>query len=605
MFLTLLLLFFPYTSRCEEPSPFWDVVLIGPFSNLARKYLWQSLFTLHVETRGALRVHAAAREANVSSTRVRLSEVFASSLSCGAAATRHCGAARASFAALVAPAATDGDEGFAALGRALTASAGTPGWRGRLIYCAVASEVVPPLLARLAAYVDLAAPRGAVVLEKPVGASRGSAAAILAALGPPLLAPGALLLIDHYLPKAGVQLAARARAALARGSPAWRAALGDAPPASTEAWALETEDCAGRAGYYNTAGALRDMLVTHLTLAAAAALQPADAPALARGARAGVLAALTPPPPAAGASALALGTYAGARAEHGLAGPGTVTAAGAALGWRGGSRVALWTAKAAGARSAGVRQVFALGAGWLPGATGAAAAAAAARCGPLSLTFHVQGSVFAPSPALAPAVAALRLGRGGRAPAVLISGLCGAVGGALGDPAPLLKAMPGAGTHWRWEVRTDGDAGLWGATYDAPPLSAEAALGRGATEEIARERAWPGADEWWNGAEAALYAAGARLALDGGEAYTVAIAAALAGGGGGGDAGERGGAFVTPEEVDRLWALWDAAAAAADEAAAAGEVDTYEPGKPPSWARTGEAGATLGGGATGGRGTEL
>lgn len=181
--------------------------------------------------------------------------------------------------------------------------------------------------------------------------------------------------------------------------------------------------------------------------------------------------------------------------------------------------MALWTAKAAGARSAGVRQVFALGAGWLPGATGAAAAAAAARCG---LTFHVQGSVFAPSPALAPAVAALRLGRGGRAPAVLISGLCGAVGGALGDPAPLLKAMPGAGTHWRWEVRTDGDAGLWGATYDAPPLSAEAALGRGATEEIARERAWPGADEWWNGAEAALSAA-ADEAAAAGEVDTYAL----------------------------------------------------------------------------------
>jgi hypothetical protein len=601
----LLSIFAPASCAQTEPQPpFWDVVLVGPFSNLARKYLWQSLFTLHAETRGALRVHAAAREANTTDTASRVAAVLSSNVTCGPSAARRCAALLASFSALVAPASTGGGAGLEALGRALTASAAAPGWRGRVIYCAVASELVPPLLARLGAWVDLAAPGSAVVLEKPVGSSRAGAAAILAALAPPLLSAEGLLLVDHYLPKAGVQLAARARAALARGSPAWRAALAQ-PPAATEAWALEAEDCEGRAGYYNTAGALRDMLLTHLTLAAAAALQPADAPPLGRAARAGVLAALRAPPlppggggGGGGGGALALGRYAGAAGAHGLAGPGLVTAAGAALGWRGG-RVALWAAKAAGARSAGVRQVLALGAGWLPGATGAAVAAAAARCGPLTLTFHVQGAVAAPSPALAARVAALGLGRGGRAPAVLLSGLCGAVGGALGDPAPLLAGAlpPGAGA--RWEVRADAEAGLWGATLDAPPLSAEAALARAAGEERAAERGLPGAAGGGGGergAEAALADAAGRLARDGGEAYTVALAGALAG------RGAEGGAFITAEEVDRLWELWGAAAAEADAAAAAGGVEEYAVGRPPHWARTGEAGATLGGGGGGGAG---
>ena len=192
-------------------------------------------------------------------------------------------------------------------------------------------------------------------------------------------------------------------------------------------------------------------------------------------------------------------------------------------------------------------------------------------------------------------MAALRLGRGG-APAVLISGLCGAVGVALGDPAPLLGALPGAGVEWRWEVREDAEAGLWGATYDAPPLSAESAVARAVGAERALERGWPGAGEEWEGAERGLRAIAARLARDGGEAYTVALAGALAG------AGAEGGAFVAPEEVDRLWELWDGAAAAADEAAAAGALEVYEVGTPPSWARTGEAGATMAGAGGGGGG---
>ena len=211
-------------SAAASPAPpTYDIVLIGATSNLAAKYLWQSLFHLHCESRGALRIHAAGRDSNATALRARIAALIGASTACGRPPSRACAAARAAFAAGTAAYSTSlagaGQAGgLAELGRALALRAAAPGHAGRLLYFAVASEVVPGVLAALAEWVDLTGGGGGggggatrVVVEKPVGSSRASAAALLAALRAPALPPPpAVLLMDHYLPKAGLLLAAGA-----------------------------------------------------------------------------------------------------------------------------------------------------------------------------------------------------------------------------------------------------------------------------------------------------------------------------------------------------------------------------------------------------------
>jgi len=547
----------------------FDVVLYGASSNLAAKYLLQSLFHLSSALGpGALTVHGVGREA-LGAWAPRLAALAAANTTCGRAPSARCAAARAAFAsgagALRAASALD----LGALGAALNASAARPGWGGRVVYFALASELVPGALRALGGVVDARA-RTRIVVEKPVGADRAGARALLAELRA-LLAPDAPpLLVDHFLAKAGVRLAAAARAALAADSAAWRGALG--APALTEALGLEAEDCAGRAAYYSGAGAARDMLLTHLTLAAAAALQSTGAAAPSGAARAGVLAGLRVARDAAtGRAAVAGATYAGA-AAHGLERAGRVTAAGAVLLARGGARVVVATAKAAGVKSTAVRQTLRLAAG--PRAPGAAAEAAARdACGPLTLTLHVQGELLAPSAALAPRVRALGLPAG--PPAVLVTGLCGAVRAALGDPrAALARALP-AGAGARWEVREDAPAGVWAAAYDARALSPDEALGAAEAARAPRDAA---------GADALLRALAATPAVSGGDAYTACLAAALV--------GDRD-AFLSAEETDRLWAIWEEAIGALDARAEAGALEEHAHGAPPAWLAPGEAGGTM------------
>jgi glucose-6-phosphate 1-dehydrogenase len=650
--LVVLLLSLLAPARGSHPAASYDIVLVGPTSNLAAKYLWQSLFHLHCESRGALRIHAAGREANATALRARVAALALSNTTCGRPPTRACQEARAAFAAGVAAYSTSltaqGDEGgLAALGEALAVSARAPGHGGRLLYFAVASEVVPGVLSALAQWVDLSPAGGAtrVVVEKPVGSSRASAAALLAALrAPHLPTPPAVLLMDHYLAKSGLLLAAGARWALAQHAP-WRAAL--AAPAVTEAWAMEAEHCGGRAEYYNTAGAVRDMLVTHLTLAAAAALQPPGHSArVTPAARAGVLAALVPTSAAtthlaAAPARLRLGSYAGANASgHALRGAGAVTAAGGVLelrgsgsgsgGSSGSGRVVLWTGKALGLRGGGVRQVLRLGGG--EGSPGAAAAAARAACGPLTVTYHLQGQLLPPSPALEALLQGLhrqlqRSASDGASasgapdyPVLVITGLCGATGVALGDPGALLaqlrrRAARGEGGgaqgwgeesgQWKWEVRSDAGAGVWMGMLVVPPASPEEAVTR-----------WQGQGQGQGGApgsgsadeagalEQRLLRLALRPALGGGEAYTSAIASALLG---------RTEAFLSVEETDRLWAVWDGMGAEADARGSSGSgLEEYAVGEPPAWMRAKEAGRTLGGvavgssaGGAGGSGEEL
>jgi glucose-6-phosphate 1-dehydrogenase len=548
------------------PGAFYDVVLYGASSNLAAKYLFQSLFHLSVELRGGLTVYGVGRE-DLGVWSPRLYSIIAANTTCGRLASVECGTARAAFARAGGSgvvAATTRD--LPSLGAALNMSAARPGWAGRVVYFALASELVPGALRDLASVVDVRSGTR-VVVEKPIGSDRASAAAILTALRALLSEESPPLLVDHFLAKAGVRLSASVRAALAANSPAWQAAF--AKPQMTEAFAVEAEDCNGRASYFNGAGAARDMLLTHLTLVAAAALQSTGAKTLSVAARAGVLAGLrVARSVSTGRPIVTAGVYAGAD-SHGLERAGRVTAVGAVLE-SGTSRVIMATLKAAGFKSSMIRQTLSIAAE--PGRNAGVAAEAAARevCGPLTLTLHIQGELLAPSRSLAGAIRSLGLPAG--LPTVLITGLCGAVMNTLGDPrVPLSRAIPD-GSRARWEVREDAAAGVFAAAYDARALRID--------DVIAQKSAPLSASS----ATSRLRAIADTAALTGGDAYTACIAAALAG------VSE---AFLSAAETDRLWAIWEESITDLDNAVSVGELYEYSSERPPPWFNPYEVGQTM------------
>jgi glucose-6-phosphate 1-dehydrogenase len=550
----------------------YDVILYGATSNLAAKYLFQSLFHLSAELRGGLNIHAVGRE-DIDTWGPRLSSIIAANTTCGRPASPMCGALRDEFvrgSGVVFPATT---RNLTALGMALNASrTSRPGWAGRVIYFAIASELVPEALRDLARVIDIR-DNTRVVVEKPVGSDRASAKNILSALRELLSPLSPPLLVDHFLAKAGVRLAASVRHALAAYRPSWQEAL--SAPELTEAFAIEPENLHGRASYFNTAGAARDMLLTHLTLAAAAALQSTSSRELTAAARAGVLGGLrVARSPASGRPLVTAGMYVGG-IEHGLEHSGRVTAVGVVLESRG-TRVVMATGKSLGFKSTAIRQTLSIATG--PGRVGAAAETAAREiCGPLTLTFHIQGEVIAPSVALAPIIRSLGLPVG--PPALLITGLCGAVLNTLGDPrVPIQRALPTnsrftANTfRSRWEVRENTEAGVFAASLDARGLRIDDALvnaGKPITAAAAHKR---------------LEEIGDTPAITGGDAYTACLASALVG------ATE---SFLSMEETDRLWAIWEEAIVHLDGSVEKGEIREYTAEQPPPWLAPHEAGMTM------------
>jgi len=130
--------------------------------------------------------------------------------------------------------------------------------RGRIYYMATA----PSLFQDIAAYLATAGLAGAhsrIVLEKPIGHSLESAQAINAAIGR-VFDESQVFRIDHYLGKETVQNLMALRFANGLFEPVWRAGHIDHVQISV----CETLGVENRGGYYDHAGAARDMLQNHL-----------------------------------------------------------------------------------------------------------------------------------------------------------------------------------------------------------------------------------------------------------------------------------------------------------------------------------------------------
>ena len=155
--------------------------------------------------------------------------------------------------------ATDGDT-FARLAKRLDALDEGKGRTHRVFYLSVAPFLVDPIVTGLKGAKLLRDPeRSRVVVEKPFGRDLSSAQSLDAMLSK-TVDESQLYRIDHYLGKETVQNILAFRFANAMFEPIWDARYVD----HVQITVSETVGVEHRGGYYETAGALRDMVQNHL-----------------------------------------------------------------------------------------------------------------------------------------------------------------------------------------------------------------------------------------------------------------------------------------------------------------------------------------------------
>jgi glucose-6-phosphate 1-dehydrogenase len=141
--------------------------------------------------------------------------------------------------------------------------------RIRVFYLATSPDLFGEI-SRRAAEAGLVTPCSRVVVEKPIGKSLESARVINEAVGA-VFGENQIFRIDHYLGKETVQNLMALRFANALFEPLWNAAHID----HVQITVAESLGVEGRAGYYDGAGALRDMVQNHmLQLLCLVAMEP-------------------------------------------------------------------------------------------------------------------------------------------------------------------------------------------------------------------------------------------------------------------------------------------------------------------------------------------
>ncbi len=128
----------------------------------------------------------------------------------------------------------------------------------RAFYLAVNPELFGPICANIGRH-GLMNAETRVVIEKPIGKDFETAQAVNAAVGA-VFDEHQIYRIDHYLGKETVQNLMALRFANALFEPLWNAAHID----HVQITVAENIGVEGRGGYYDTAGALRDMVQNHI-----------------------------------------------------------------------------------------------------------------------------------------------------------------------------------------------------------------------------------------------------------------------------------------------------------------------------------------------------
>ena len=159
----------------------------------------------------------------------------------------------------------DGEDGWQELAAALAEAPE----RARVFYLATSPDLFGPICANIGRH-GLVSAQARVVVEKPIGKSLESATEVNNAIGA-VFPEERVYRIDHYLGKETVQNLMALRFANALFEPLWNNAHVD----HVQITVAETLGVEGRAGYYDTAGALRDMVQNHmLQLLCLVAMEP-------------------------------------------------------------------------------------------------------------------------------------------------------------------------------------------------------------------------------------------------------------------------------------------------------------------------------------------
>ncbi len=144
-------------------------------------------------------------------------------------------------------------EGFEDLKKAIGESE-----RIRAFYLAVTPELFGDIAANIQKH-GLVNAEARIVVEKPIGRDHASARALNDAIGK-VFSEQQIFRIDHYLGKETVQNLMALRFANGLYEPLWNSAHID----HVQITVAETVGLEGRAGYYDKAGALRDMVQNHM-----------------------------------------------------------------------------------------------------------------------------------------------------------------------------------------------------------------------------------------------------------------------------------------------------------------------------------------------------
>jgi glucose-6-phosphate 1-dehydrogenase len=240
-------------ARIVKVEPF-DLVVFGGTGDLAYRKLYPALFRRERSNQfseptrivGASRRHLdrEAFRASVKDTLMKFNIIDSES---GAATERFL--SRLDYVAVDASA----DGGWADLKALLGADE-----RIRAYYLATRPDLFGPLAKRLGAE-GLVTPRSRIIVEKPIGRDGTSAAAINDVIGSVFLERN-IFRIDHYLGKESVQNLMALRFANILLEPVWNNAHID----HVQITVAETLGVEGRGGYYEEAGAIRDMVQNHM-----------------------------------------------------------------------------------------------------------------------------------------------------------------------------------------------------------------------------------------------------------------------------------------------------------------------------------------------------
>ncbi|MEX0851695.1 MAG: glucose-6-phosphate dehydrogenase, partial [Bauldia sp.] len=242
------------TSRIIAVEPF-DLVVFGGAGDLAYRKLLPALYHRHVDGQiptvsriiGVSR-RAMSDEGYRAATRKALEEHVAESDRDPAVVKTFL--ARLHFVSVDAGA----EAGWDDLGVVLKAGED----RIRAFYLAVAPELFGTISGKLGAK-GLITPTTRVVIEKPIGSDLASAMAVNDAVGR-VFGESQIYRIDHYLGKETVQNLMALRFANALFEPVWNAAHVD----HVQITVAESIGVEGRGAYYDSAGALRDIVQNHM-----------------------------------------------------------------------------------------------------------------------------------------------------------------------------------------------------------------------------------------------------------------------------------------------------------------------------------------------------